>query len=231
MGEKLSLARIKKFGQNFEVSVDPELALKFKNGELEHVRDCLQSEQVFSDAKKALVVSPTELVKVFQTDNPLKVAEIIIREGEIQLTAEHRAKEREQKLKYLVNLIHKQAVDPKTGYPHPPQRIEAALVQGKITLDYNKPVEEQFADIIAKLRSILPLSIEQKMLQITIPATHVGKCNQIIRSTGKLLQEDWKTDGSWSVKLEISAGMQQELIDKLNSITHGEVLVDILENN
>ncbi len=230
MAEKFSLARIKKFGNNFEVSVDPELALKFKNGEITSVRECLQSEQVFSDAKKALVVSPNELEKVFGTSDSLKVAEIIINGGEIQLTSGHRAKEREQKLKYLVNLIHKQAVDPSTGYPHPPQRIEAALEQGKISLDYNKSVEEQFDEIVAKLRPIIPISIEQKTLQMTIPATHVGKCNQVVRTTGKLLHEDWKTDGRWSVKVQLPAGMQQELIDKLNSVTHGDIVVDVVDN-
>jgi ribosome maturation protein SDO1 len=229
MAEKLNLARIKKFGENFEISVDPDLALKFKHGEINNVRECLQSEQIYSDANKALVIPSAKLQEIFKTDDPLKVAEIIINEGEIQLTSDHRAKEREHKLNQLIHLISKQAIDPQSGLPHPPNRIEAALEEGKIRLDDNKSVEEQFDEVVTKLRPIIPIKIEQRILQITIPATFVGKANGIIRSN-KVLGEDWRTDGSWSVKVEIPAGFQEELIDKLNSITSGQVVVEVVES-
>jgi len=229
MAEKLNLARIKKFGENFEISVDPDLALKFKQGEIRDVRECLQSEQIYSDANKALVIPSAKLQEIFKTDDPLKVAEIIIKEGEIQLTSDHRAKEREQKLNKLIHLISKQAIDPQSGLPHPPNRIEAALEEGKIRLDDNKSVEEQFDDIVAKLRPIIPLKIEQRILNVVIPASFVGKANNLIRSN-KVLGEDWRTDGSWAVKVEIPAGYQEEFIDKLNSITSGQVVVEVLES-
>ena len=230
MAEKLNLARIKKFGDNFEISVNPDLALKFKNGDIRDVRECLQSEQVYSDANKALVIPSAKLLEVFKTDDPLKVAEIIIKEGEIQLTSDHRAKERDQNLRKLIDMVHKQAIDPQSGLPHPATRIEAALEEGKIRLDNNKSVEDQFDDIITKLRPIIPLKIEQRTLQVTIPSNDVGKTNSIIRNGSKILGEDWRTDGSWSVKVEIPAGFQEEFIDKLNSITSGQVVVDVLEN-
>jgi ribosome maturation protein SDO1 len=230
MAEKLNLARIKKFGENFEISVNPDLALKFKQGEIRDVRECLLSEQIYSDANKALVIPSAKLQEVFKTDDPLRVAEIIIKEGEIQLTSDHRAKEREQKLNKLIHMISKQAVDPQSGLPHPPARIEAALEEGKIRLDENKSVEAQFDDIVAKLRPIIPISIEQKVLNVVIPASFVGKANGLIRGNSKILGEDWRSDGSWSVKVEIPAGFQEEFIDKLNSITSGQVVVEVMES-
>jgi len=68
--EKLNLARLKKFGQMFEVSVDPDLAVKFKNGEIDDVSEALKSEQVFSDAKKGFVASNDDLEKVFKSTIP-----------------------------------------------------------------------------------------------------------------------------------------------------------------
>ena len=32
-------------------------------------------------------------------------------------------------------MIHRNAVDPKTGLPHPPQRIESAMEEAKIHVD------------------------------------------------------------------------------------------------
>ena len=226
MSERLNLARIKKFGQTFEISVDPDAALKYKKGEITDLREVLLADNIFTDAKKALVASNDELQKAFETTDVARIADIILTKGEIQVTSEHRAGEREQQKRKLINLIHKQAVDPKTGFPHPPNRIEAALEQGKISLDYNKTIEEQFEDIIAKLRPIIPISIEQKKMTITIPAQYTGKAYQFVKSNSKLLKDEWTNDGSWKVEVEIPAGFQQEFIDKLNSVTKGEVVVE-----
>ncbi|MBT3298140.1 ribosome assembly factor SBDS [archaeon] len=225
--EKLNLARLKKFGQNFEISVDADLALKFKNKEISNVSEVMKVEEIFFDAKKVLVASKEELEKVFQTTDTLKIAEIIVTQGEIQLSAEHRSKEREQRKRKLINMIHKMAIDPKTNLPHPVTRIEAALDQGKINLDDHKTVEEQFEKVISKLRPIIPVKIEMRKLLVSVPGKYIGKSNHLVRNNSKILKEDWNIDGSWRVKVEIPAGFQQEFIDLLNAVTHGDVSVDI----
>jgi ribosome maturation protein SDO1 len=230
MAEKLNLARIKKYGQTFEISVDPDLALQFKEGDINDIREVLHSEQIYDDAKKGNVTPPAKLKEVFKTDDPLKVAEIIIKEGEIQSSSEHRSKEREQKLNKLIGMIHKMGIDPTNNLPHPAHRIEAALEEAKFRLDEHKTVEEQLDGALSKLRPIIPIKIEQRILIITIPATHAGKANGIIRGNCKILNEDWRNDGSWSVKIEIPAGFQEELMDKLNAVTHGDVEIDVLKD-
>lgn len=225
--EKLNLARLKKFGQNFEISVDSDLALEFKEGKIVNVSEVLKVEEIFFDAKKALVASKDELEKVFETTDTLKIAEIIINQGEIQLSAEHRSKEREQRRKKLINMVHRMAIDPKTNLPHPITRIEAALEQGKINLDDHKTVEEQFEKVISKLRPIIPVKVEMRKLLVTIPGKYIGKSNHLVRNNSKILKEDWNIDGSWRIKVEIPAGFQQEFIDLLNAVTHGDINVDI----
>ena len=170
MPPKITLARLKKFGQTFEISVDPDKALFYKKGQITDLDEVLHADNIFLDAKKGMVAPQAELEKVFKTTDTQKIADIIIKEGEIQFTAEHRQLEREQKIKKIVYLIHKQAIDARTGFPLPLERIEGALVQAKVHLDENKPVEEQLEGIITKLRPILPIKIEQKRISITIPA-------------------------------------------------------------
>lgn len=229
MSEKLTIARIKKFGETFEISVDSGKALRYKKGNLSNLREVLLADNIFTDIKKGQIASDDELKKVFQTSDQEKVADYILKNGEIQLTSEHRVQEREQRRKKLINMIHQQASDPKTGLPHPSTRIEAALEQGKIHLNDQKSVEEQFENIISKLRPIIPISIEKKKLKITIPGQFTGKAYQMVKNSGKTLSEAWNNDGSWTVRLEIAAGLQSEFIDKLNSMTHGESLVENLE--
>lgn len=227
MSSKITLARLKKFGQTFEISVDPDKALLYKKGQLADLDEVLHADKIFLDVKKGLVAPLAELEKAFKTTDRQKIAAIIIKEGEIQFTAEHRAEEREQKRKKIVYLIHRQAVDARTGFPIPLERIDAALTEAKVHLDENKTPEEQLDSIIIKLRPILPIKIEQKRMSITIPAQYVGKAQGILRSMG-IQKEDWKSDGSWEVVVEVPAGLLQESIDKINGVTQGQAVVKML---
>ena len=227
MSDKINIARIKKFGHTFEISVDPDKALDYKDGKINDLSEVLMSDKIFTDAKKGFLAGQNELEEAFKTTDVNEIADNILKHGEIQATAEHRAEEREQKLRKLINMIHRNAVDPKTGFPHPAMRIEAALEQGKIHLDYNKTVEEQFENIISKLRPIIPIKIEQKKMTVVIPSQHAGRSYKFVKSSSKILKEEWLPNGDWKVNVEIPAGFQQEFIEKLNSMTHGEVFVEV----
>ena len=225
MSEKLTLARIKKEGLTFEISVNPDKALLYKKGEVSDLREVLLADNIFIDAYKGLIASHEALAKAFKTTDFAKVASIILKEGEIQLTSEHRAEQREELRRRVVELIRTQAVDPKSGLPHPAARIEAAMDEAKVHLDERLGAQEQLEQVIAKLRVVLPISIEQKKLIITIPSSFVGKTNNVIRSK-KVINEDWLSDASWKVNVELPAGQVPDFIDKLNSLTHGEVVVE-----
>ena len=226
MSEKIILARLKKFGKTFEISVDPDAALAYKKGTSTDLREVLKADHIFSDAKKGLIISERELEQIFKTSDTDKVAHLIIKEGEIQATGEHRTAEREQKKKKLIYLIHNMAVDPKTNLPHPAARIEAALEQGRIVIDDHKTAEDQLQAVLAKLRPLLPLKVEQKKVTIEIPSSYAGKAQGFIRKH-QLLKEDWLPNGSWKVVVELPAGTVPDFIDQLNSLTHGEAIVDL----
>lgn len=228
MSEKLNLARLKKGGHTFELSIDPNKALAFRKGEIEDFREAVLAEHVFADAHKGQLAAEAEMEEVFKTSNFAEVATAILKQGEIQTTAEHRADVREQRQRKLVSMISRQAMDPKTKLPHPPTRIEAALEEAKFHLVDHKSVEEQFEEAIHKLRPILPITIERAKLAVTIPAEHAARVYGYLKTAGKLLQESWEGNGNFKGKLELPAGLQQEVIDKLNAETHGQVHIDIL---
>jgi ribosome maturation protein SDO1 len=217
------IARLKKGEESFEVLVNCEDAIEFKNGKLEDIKEVLAAESIYKDAKKGLHASEHEMEKFFDTQDILKVAEIIVKDGTIQLTKDYRTKLREEKKKRVIELIRLNAVDSKTGLPHPLVRIENAIEEARVNIDEFKSAEDQIQDVVSKLSEILPIKFEVKKFQIKVPAQFAGSSFSIIKRYGKILSEEWGNDGSLNVTMEIPPGMIEEFFDQLNKLTHGDI--------
>jgi len=214
-------------GNNFEILVDCEKAIDFKKGKNIDISDVVVSDDIFKDVKKGEHAS--NLLKFFNTDTKIEICKRIIKEGEIQLTTEYRNKLRTEKRKQIINLIHRNAINPENNLPHPIVRIENALEQAKVKIDEFKTGEEQIKDIVNKLRAILPIRYEIRMIEIRIGNKYSGKCYGILKQYGNIIKDEWLDDGSLSVVIEMPAGLQQDLFDKLNGIAHGEVESKIIK--
>lgn len=226
--DEANVVRLKSYGQNFEILADSAKALSLKSGAAIDIREVLAVQKIFTDAKKGMEVSPNALRSVFKTDDPLEVAKIIIQKGEIPLTAEYKQRLREQKKKQIINIIHRNAVDPRTHAPHPPQRIETALEEAKFHVDEVKDVNKQVEEALKAIRLILPIKFEVKQIAAKIPPEYAAKSYSILNSFGKKIREDWQTDGSLVVVLEMPGGLEEEFHNKLNALCHGNVETKIL---
>ena len=226
--EKAVIARLRKAGEVFEVLVDPYLARDLKEGKDVDFEQLLAVEEVFKDAKKGERVSKEELQKVFGTTDIRRIVKIIIEEGEVQITAEQRREMLEQKRRQIVEFIRRNAVDPRTGAPHPPARIERALEEAKVHIDIFKSVEAQIKDVVKALKPILPLRFEEIEIAIKIPPEYTGKAISALYSFGTVTKEEWQRDGSWICIMRIPAGMHGDLMDLLGRVAKGEALTKIL---
>lgn len=223
------VARLRKDGNEFEILVDCDKAMQFKKGS-GSLDDALVTTDIFKDIKKGEHASEHEIERIFGTDDKKKVAEIILKQGEIQLTTEYKNKLREQKRKQIITLISRNSIDPKTNLPHPPQRIENALDEVRVRIDEFKNAEEQIQDIIKQLSSVLAIRYEIKILSITIPAEVGGKSYTILKRYATIIKEKWLNDGSLLVEVEVPAGLQNELFDGLNNIAHGRIEISEVKN-
>ncbi|MEM2282682.1 MAG: ribosome assembly factor SBDS [Candidatus Hadarchaeales archaeon] len=226
--EEAVIARAEVQGASFEILVDPELALALKQGKQVNIREMLAVERIFKDARKGEEVPRKSLEEVFQTTDVLKVAEEIVKRGQVQLTTEMRRRMREEKLRQIVSLISKRAVNPQTGTPHPPSRIEAALEQAKVKIDEFKSAEEQLPAILRSLSSVLPISVEMRRIEIKVPAQHAAKAYGALKAY-KPCREEWLQDGSLRVEIEIPAALQAEFFEKVNQLTKGEAQVRVCQ--
>ena len=225
----INLIRYQTHGKTFEIAINPDLVVKYMQGEKVDIDELIESENIFSDVKKGLLANETELKTIFETTNIQKIVPIMIQKGEVQFNQKYRDSLREQKHNQIVYLIHKQAVDPRTGLPHPITRIESALKEAKVKIDDFKKPQDQIDAIVKKLQPIIPLSFQRTKLEMIIPASYSSQVKYACTNKGKTIRENWLDDGGLLLVMEIPSGIKIDLISTIQSITKGEATIKELE--
>lgn len=211
-------ARIKVKGKNYEISVNLDEALKLKAGKGD-VMSAMASNGIFYDLKKGTLASKSDLMDAFGTENMYEIAKKIIVSGEVQKTQDFRDSEREAKIKQVINLIIKNAVD-QHGRPYTEDRLKRAIDEVHFSFDNRQP-EQQVPELMEKLKTVIPIRMETKKIKLIIPAQYTGQVYGLLKDYKE--SEDWLANGSLQAVINIPAGMQIDFYDKLNSITHGAV--------
>ena len=193
------------------------------------VEQILAVEDIFKDAKKGDKASEEAMMKAFETTDPLEAARIIIKKGQVQLTAQQRREMQEEKRKKIVATITREAINPQTKLPHPARRIEIAMEEAKIHVDPFKSVDEQVKIVLKAIRTKIPIRLEKVRVAIKIPGDYTGKAYNVIPEFGETKREEWQQDGSWIAVVEIPGGMQDIFYQKLNELTHGQVETKLIK--
>lgn len=226
--EKAIIAKLQKNGKWFEVLVDPELAYDFRSGKAVSINKMLAVGQIFADAKKGDRIVTTDLEKAFATSDVTKIAEIIVKTGEVQLTTDFRRKKTEEKRKQIATLISRAAIDPRTKMPHPIERVLNAMEQVHTNIDPFIAAEQQEADVIKAIKSILPLSIEEVELTMEVPAKFSARIHGAVREYGSA-NESW-AGANLIIKIKIPAGLKEKFMSHMSGITEGNARITEKKN-
>ncbi len=218
------VVRYEKEGHRFEILADPEAVLALREGKKVNIKEALAVEEIFKDARKAERASEEALIKVFGTTDVQAIAEKIMKEGEFRPTVEQRRRMLERIRKQIIEIIAKNSVDPRTGLPHPRERIERALEEARVKIEL-KPPMQQIERIVKALRPVLPLRFGTIKLLVKIPPAYTARAYGKIKGLGRLLREEWGNDGSLVVKLEVPSGEKVDVIEAISKITNGEAEV------
>jgi len=227
--EEAVTARLKTHGEVFEVLVDPEGALSYRQGEDLDLEKILAAEDVFENAGRGDRSSEEDLLRAFETTDVLTIAAKIIKKGEIQLTAEQRKRIIENKRRQVVNVIATNAINPQTGTPHPPARTERAMEEAHVNIDPTKSVEEMVNVTMKAIRPIIPIRFEEVDVAVKVPPAYAPKAYGEIASFGKLQREQWQNDGSWIGVVRLPAGLQNEFYSLVNRLSKGEAETKLLK--
>jgi len=209
--------------KDYEIMVEPDLAKEAKlEGKDHDIQRLLFVQEVFKDADKGERASADDLDEDFGTRQVMEAADEIFEKGEMQLTTDQKREMRQDKYKQVVNMIARRAMDPKTGNPHPPQRVENALEEAGFNADAMEDVEAQFEDAIEKIRPIIPVSLEKKTVAIRIPNDKAGKAYDLLKRKADIKDEEWGNE-YFMARVTMPAGVLTELMEELQEMTGGQV--------
>lgn len=212
-------------GKDFEILVEPDLAKKAKfEGEDVDIQRMLFVQEIFVDAGQGERASADELEDEFGTRQIMEAAAEIFEKGDMQLTTEQKADMRDEKWKQLVDTIARRVQNPKTGNPHPPQRVENALEEAGFHVDWDSDIEEEFSDAIDVLRPIIPVSLDEKSVAVKIPVDYAGKAYDKLQQKADVKSEEWGNE-FFMAKLEMPAGALSQLMDEIQEIAKGKAEV------
>src|SRR4030042_522255 len=162
------VARYESHGESFEVLIDPKVVQKMKDGREVDLLEHMVIDTIFKNAKKGTRAPEDKIKEIFGITDPTEVARQIILKGEIQLTTEQRKVMQENKRLRIVEYIARNAMNPQTGGPHPPARIEIAMEEAKVHIDPFKTVEAQAPAIKAALRPLIPIRFDKDRNEVKV---------------------------------------------------------------
>ena len=83
--------------------------------------------------------------------------------------------------------------------------------------------------LVKKINVIIPIAYEIRNIELTIPADVSGRAYPALKQYSTITNETWNNDGSLTVVVEVPAGLQNELFDKLNGIAQGRIESKIIQ--
>ena len=219
--EDAVIARYETGGNRFEILIDPKSAQEYKEGDDIDWEDAIAADGIWADSTKG-DRAPEHLVNnAFESTDLIEIYKIILTEGNIQLTSQQRNEMVDQKRKQIIAHVVANAMNPQTGGPHPPQRIENAIDEARFSIDPMEAIERQVEKLVKSIKPLIPISFEKIRVAVKIQAIHVGKCYGQISSLANIQSEEYQKDGSWIDMLEMSAASFVKLEDVLGSLTKG----------
>jgi ribosome maturation protein SDO1 len=133
------------------------------------------------------------------------------------------------KRRQVITFISRNAVNPQTGHPHPPQRIEMAMEEARVNIDPFKHLDELVKETVKALRPLIPIRFEELRIAVKIPADYAARAFGDVSAGAVIEREEWQKDGSWICVVRIPAGIQGEFYDLVNQISKGTGEVRILD--
>jgi ribosome maturation protein SDO1 len=219
--DRAVVARLESHGDRFEVLVDPDLAVRIRHGEQVDIEEAVAAIFIFENASRGEKSPDEALQKAFQTTDFKTIAERIILKGEIHLTADQRRQLIADKRLQVVNFIARHAINPQTGLPHPPKRIEMAMEEARVAIDPFHSLNAVVEETMKALRPLIPIRFEEVRVAVRILPDHAARAYGEIERAARIEQQEWQKDGSWICVVRIPGGMQGDLESLVKKVSRG----------
>jgi ribosome maturation protein SDO1 len=224
-----SIVRYEKHGRRYELLVNPEPAWLFIQGEEVEIDDVFEVYIVYENISRGVKATQDDLNVAFEGLTERETAIKILKEGKLQLTISQRNEIQKDKRIEIVKFIHIHCINPRENTPIPKDRIENAILDLGVNISYKDDVKSQALEVIDLLKPIMPIRLESVKLAVKIPPSYTGALYGFLISAGNLVQEEWLSDGSLAVVVNIPSGTQADFLEQITSRTKGKAQVKVLE--
>jgi ribosome maturation protein SDO1 len=224
-----SIVRYEKHGRRYELLVNPEPAWLFIQGEEVEIDDIFEVYIVYENISRGVKATQDDLNVAFEGLTERETAIKILKEGKLQLTISQRNEIQKEKRIEIVNFIHIHCINPRENTPIPKDRIENAILDLGVNISYKDDVKSQALEVIDLLKPIMPIRLESVKLAVKIPPSYTGALYGFLISAGNLVQEEWLSDGSLAVVVNIPSGTQADFLEQITSRTKGKAQIKVLE--
>ncbi|MEE9410004.1 MAG: ribosome assembly factor SBDS [Candidatus Heimdallarchaeota archaeon] len=224
-----SIVRYEKHGRRYEMLVNPQPAWMFIQGEEVEIDDIFEVYDIYENISRGVKATQDDVDVAFENMTDREMAIKILKDGKLQLTADQRNEILKEKRAEIVDFIHIHCINPRENTPIPKDRIDKAIIDLGVNISYKEEAKNQALEIIDLLKPVMPIRLESIKLAIKIPPTYTGSLYGYVISAGNLIQEEWLTDGSLAVLIQIPSGTQADFLEQITSRTKGKAQVKVLE--
>ena len=182
--EKAVVARLESHGEKFELLVDPDQAVRFRQGEQMDLEDMVAPSLSLKilPGEQGIGRIPEEGIPYHRVPGRRNKNHRERRDPSHRRSAQ--ADDRRE-ARQVITFIARNAVNPQTGLPHPPHRIEMAMEEARVNIDLYKNVDEQVKETMKALRPLIPIRFEEVRIAVRIPPTlpqkHTGRSSLLHR--------------------------------------------------
>ncbi len=153
----IAVVRLKKAGVRFEIACYKNTVVAWRDGFERDLDNVLQTTRVYTNVSKGVFAKEEDVLRAFGTKDESAVCEIILNQGELQVSDKERKVTLENIFRDAVTVLVEKCVNPETNRPYPPGVIERALREIHFSVDPMKGAKQQALAALPKLQTVFPI--------------------------------------------------------------------------
>ena len=141
----------------FEIACYKNTVVAWRDGFERDLDNVLQTTRVYTNVSKGVFAKEEDVLRAFGTKDESAVCEIILNQGELQVSDKERKVTLENIFRDAVTVLVEKCVNPETNRPYPPGVIERALREIHFSVDPMKGAKQQALAALPKLQTVFPI--------------------------------------------------------------------------
>lgn len=226
----VAVVRMKKGGKRFEIACYKNKVVSWRKSIEKDIDEVLQTHSIFTNVSKGAVAKKEDLLAAFGKDDVTEICKEILAKGELQISEKERQTEQSAVFKEIANHVADKCVDKETRRPYPVSIIEKAMKDIHISVKPNKNAKQQALEVIAQLKTVLPLERARMRLQVTLSSTKEAKQikEKLNPLCGSIEHDSWDT-GCTTLICLIDPGHYKTIEELVRKETKGTATLQLLD--